>query len=572
MALPNLIPAGGQVDVQNTSFSVDALGRYLCSTWDEATASGGAPFSAIVIGAGMYGAYCATQIFRRHPGKRVLLLDAGRFMLSEHVQNLARIGLNVPSPIPPSSDPGVARELVWGIPWRGNVDFPGLAYCTGGKSIYWGGWCPRLTAIDLQGWPVAAAQYLSANYSRVESATGVVPATDFISGDLLNALRGEISTAAALVPNIETGIGVNGVEVAPLAVQGSAPASGLFSFDKYSALPLLIEAIRDDVGSSGLSDANRRLFLVPLAHAIKLHAANGVVHTLEVDAGGQRRFLPVAPQCAVILAASGIESTRLALHSFPTPLMGRNLMAHVRSDFTVRVRRSALPPVPGHVQTAALLVRGATGAGRFHLQVTASTHVAGSDEMLFRMIPDLDALADQLANEDPDWITITFRGIGEMIGDRIAAIPNGNTSWMNLSPFEADEFGVPRAYVHLAIGGADLQVWQAMDQAALALAQAVAKAPGNIEYLYDGGWQGQPFPLNRPFPEWHRGLGTTYHESGTLWMGDNAATSVTDSTGRFHHIANAYACDQSLFPTVGSVNPVLTGLTLARRLAESLAP
>lgn len=570
MPLPNLIPAGGPVNVQSTTFSIDALGRYLCSTWDEATGSGGAPFSAIVIGAGMYGAYCATKIFRRHPGKRILLLDAGRFLVSEHVQNLARIGLNVPAAISPGSDPGVARELVWGIPWRGNVEFPGLAYCTGGKSIYWGGWCPRLTAGDLQGWPNATAQYLGAHYTDVESETGVVPATDFISGDLLTVLQGEVSAAAATVPNIETGIGVNGVQVAPLAVQGSPPASGLFSFDKYSALPLLIEAVREDVANSGLSDANRRLFLVPLAHAIKLHAANGTLHTLEVDVAGQRKYLQVAPQCAVILAATTIESTRLALHSFPTALMGRNLMAHVRSDFTVRVRRSALPPLPGHVQTAAMLVRGAVPAGRFHLQVTASTHVSGSDELLFRMIPDLDNLNAQLANDDPNWVTITFRAIGEMTGDRNSAVPHTNASWMNLSPHEYDEYGVPRAYVHIQLGGTDFQVWQAMDQAALVLAQAVAKAPGNIEYLYDGGWKSQPFPLDRPFPEWHRGLGTTYHEAGTLWMGDAPANSVTNTIGRFHHISNAYACDQSVFPTVGSVNPVLTGLTLSRRLAESL--
>jgi hypothetical protein len=571
MPLPNLIPAGGPVQVQNTTFAVDALGRYVCNTWDEATANGGAPFDAIVVGAGMYGAYCAAKIFRRHPGKRVLLLDAGRFLVSEHVQNLARIGLNVPSPIPPSSDPGVARELVWGIPWRGNVEFPGLAYCTGGKSIYWGGWCPRLTSTDLQGWPSAATLYLNANYLNVESEIGVVPGADFIFGDLLNVVRNEIGSAVGLVPNIETTIGNNGVEVAPLAVEGSPPSSGLFSFDKYSSLPLLVEAIRDAVAFSGANDANRQLFLVPVAHVVKLHAAGGVVHMIEVDVDGQRKFLPVGSQSAVILAASGIESTRLALLSFPTSLMGRNLMAHVRSDFTVRVRRSALPPVPAHVQTAALLVRGVTASGRFHIQVTASTHAAGSDELLFRMIPDLDILSAQLANQDPNWITITFRGIGEMRGDKTTAIPNATTSWMNLSPYESDEYGVPRAYVQLTLSVGDLQVWRAMDQTAITLAQKIAKAPSNIEYLYDGGWQTQPFPLNRPFPEWHRGLGTTYHESGTLWMGDAPASSVTNSFGRFHHISNAYACDQSLFPTVGSVNPVLTGLTLARRIAEHVA-
>lgn len=110
-----------------------------------------------------------------------------------------------------------------------------------------------------------------------------------------------------------------------------------------------------------------------------------------------------------------------------------------------------------------------------------------------------------------------------------------------------------------------------MDQCALALVQQVAGNPQHIEYLYDGVWRSQPPPLTRLFPEWHRGLGTTYHESGTLWMGQNPAQSVTNTICRFHHIQNAFACDQSVFPTVGSVNPVLTGLCLARGVAEVIA-
>lgn len=569
MPIPHLAPAGGHVAVQTTTFAIDALARYVCSTWDEATANGGRPFDAVVVGAGMYGAYSAAKIVRR-PGRRVLVLDAGRFMVTEHVQNLARIGLNVAAPIDPVHDPGLARELVWGLPWRGNVQFPGLAYCIGGKSVYWGGWSPRLTPGDLAGWPPSVKAYLDATYTTVESETGVVPGADFIFGDLFNVLNGEVSAAAVAVPNIETGIGNGGVEPPPLAVQGSSPASGLFSFDKFSSLPLFVEAVREAVAASALSDSQRRLFLVPLAHVIKLHTSGGVVHTLEVDVAGERKFLSIGPQCAVLLAASTIESTRIALHSFPTALMGRNLMAHVRSDFTVRVRRSAWPPVPGHVQTAAVLVRGVTGHGRFHLQVTASTHAAGSDELLFRMIPDIETLGAQLANQDPNWITITVRGIGEMQGDRTSAVPNPSGSWINLSPYESDEFGVPRAYVQITVSPSDLAVWQAMDQCAVAIAQRIAKAPANIEYLYDGGWQSAPFPLGRPFPEWHRGLGTTYHEAGTLWMGDSPANSITNTSGRFHHVANAYACDQSLFPTAGSANPVLTGLTLARRVVDAL--
>ena len=74
----------------------------------------------------MYGAYCATKLFRLRPGKRILLLDAGQFLVSEHIQNLARIGLPVPSPISRSSDTGTARAFVWGMPWGGNVEFPVL--------------------------------------------------------------------------------------------------------------------------------------------------------------------------------------------------------------------------------------------------------------------------------------------------------------------------------------------------------------------------------------------------------------------------------------------------------------
>lgn len=569
MPLPQLVPSVGTVAVQDTTLALDAVSRYVCNTWEEATGNGGAPFGAIIVGAGMYGGAVATALYRL-TGRRVLVLDAGSFLVTEHVQNMAQIGFNVPGAISPAADPGVARELVWGMPWRGNVDFPGLAYCAGGKSLFWGGWCPRLTPADLNNWPAATAAYLNANYGVLEEQTGASVAADFISGPLLLALRSAFQAATPRVANVELGLGINGVTDAPLAVQGEPPASGLFSFDKFSVMPALIGAIREDSSKSGGNDANRRLFLVPRAHVVRFHESGGVVHTLEVDENGGRQFLSIQPDAALILAASAIETTRIALHSSPSPLMGRNLQAHIRSDFTVRIRRAAFPGLPTDLETAALLIRGLATTGRFHLQITASAHSGGSDALLFHMIPDIDFLEEQLMNDDPDWITITIRGIGEMHGDRTTPLPNGTGSWINLSPFEDDEYGVPRAFVHFSLSGSDAVTWQTMDQVTMDLVQAIAGTSGNIEYFYDGAFQTVPFPLDRPFPEWHRGLGTTYHEAGTLWMGDDQATSITDPVGRFHHLANAYACDQSIFPTVGSVNPALTGVTLARRLAEAL--
>ena len=131
----NLVEGQATVEVQETAFAMDILGRYVCNTYDEAVNNGGFPFDAVVIGAGMYGAYIADKIFRKGQGNlRVLVLDAGQFLVSEHVQNLTRIGLNAAAPV--LTDPGVARERVWGLPWRSNVAFPGLAYCIGGRSLY----------------------------------------------------------------------------------------------------------------------------------------------------------------------------------------------------------------------------------------------------------------------------------------------------------------------------------------------------------------------------------------------------------------------------------------------------
>ncbi|MGL4966998.1 MAG: GMC oxidoreductase [Inquilinus sp.] len=571
--LPQLVETAGTVDVQRTTLSIDALGRYICSTWAEATQNGGRPFDAVVVGSGMYGAYCAEKIWRfgAAKGLRVLVLEAGPFLISEHVQNIADIGLNVPSALDPAQDPGVPRELVWGIAWRGNVAFPGLAYCVGGKSLYWGGWCPRLTAADLQQWPAATAAALQAQYPIVESETGVVPTTDFISGELFDELTRAFAAQTGAVAHVDTNGGTNGIHEAPLAVQGAQPASGLFSFDKFSSATLLAQAVREDVGAAGAQDRLRRLFLVPRAHVLRLAVTNGTVTGLDVAVAGRREFLPLNPACSVVLAASAIETTRLALVSFPRPPMGGNLMAHMRTDMTVRIRRTAFHPLPPDLETAALLIRGGTQQGRFHIQVTGSASRAlSSDGLLFRMVPDLDLLGGLLANDDPDWIAITLRGIAEMTGDRSAPNRIPSRSWIDLSPAENDEFGVPRAWVNLAVQPGEIALWGDMDHAMLDLCQRVAGSPANIEYLYDGGWQAVPYPLDRPFPPWHQGLGETYHEAGTLWMGDNPATSVTDPHGRFHHVANAYSCDQAAFPTVGSVNPVLTGLALAREMAEHI--
>src|SRR5262245_40275362 len=115
------------VDIQDSEFSKDLLPRFVCSTFDEAVNNGGRPFDVVVIGAGMFGAYAAEKIYRRgaDDGLRVLVLDAGAFLLSTHTQNLPHLGLNAPGSVQVTrndQDPG-PRNGVWGIPWHSNVPF-----------------------------------------------------------------------------------------------------------------------------------------------------------------------------------------------------------------------------------------------------------------------------------------------------------------------------------------------------------------------------------------------------------------------------------------------------------------
>ena len=149
--------------------------------------------------------------------------------------------------------------------------------------------------------------------------------------------------------------------------------------------------------------------------------------------------------------------------------------------------------------------------------------------------------------------------------------PDPATSWIDLSP-ETDEVGRRRAYVNLVKSQNDVQLWFDMDTAGFQLAAALAKQPTNIEY-WNGpvnAWQSAPPPIdpqNGGF--WRDGLGSTHHEAGTLFAG-SAGSSITDGSGKFHGTSNAYIAGPAAFPSLGSANPSLTALTLARRTAEAI--
>jgi Domain of Unknown Function (DUF1080)/GMC oxidoreductase len=650
---------------ETTSFTLDNMGRYLCNSLQEAIDSAGQTvgdqrrdFDVIVAGAGSFGSVIANGLFMKDAShsRRILVLESGPFVLPEHVQNLPWMG----------GDPG------YGVPWvtrpGSDLGYAGLLYGIGGRSLTWGGWSPELlhdaNNNEMAGWPASVVNELKSHYFLdAGEQIGTNSTNDYIYGPLHAAMRAQLfdglnagsgpngpfaSLTLADLPDAApvrafprrhnnqapgdddlrdmlglkpNGLGhndlVNMMKLeAPLAVQ-SRTEPGQFPINKFSAVPILVEAARlasSEAGGVGpAADARKRLMVVPKCQVLEFITETQPDNWVRVtgvrvrDATGQERVVFLAPpradgtQGAVVLALGTIESTRVALTTFQSSLgwraaqrMGRNLLAHLRSNLTIRIPRTALAKLPKKIdlkalQVSALFVKGkARVAGKdryFHVQITASglgRFGNDSEAELFKKIPSLEHMG-ALLDADDTTVVITLRGIGEMV-------PHNPDSFVDLAKTPSDwENGRPRAFVDIGdarqpAGGsaetqADRALWDRMDaftdEIALIFANGqpfeILGAAGGTTVQMPAGASVADLRNVHPYRNRRDRLGTTHHDAGTLWMSSDPTNGVTNDFGRIHDTTNCYVAGPALFPTLGSPNPMLTGVALARRTIDLLA-
>ncbi len=65
-------------------------------------------------------------------------------------------------------------------------------------------------------------------------------------------------------------------------------------------------------------------------------------------------------------------------------------------------------------------------------------------------------------------------------------------------------------------------------------------------------------------------IGGTAHQAGTARFGTDPATSVLDLDCKAHELDNLYLADASFFPSIGAVNPTLTIIANALRVADKI--
>jgi choline dehydrogenase-like flavoprotein len=63
----------------------------------------------------------------------------------------------------------------------------------------------------------------------------------------------------------------------------------------------------------------------------------------------------------------------------------------------------------------------------------------------------------------------------------------------------------------------------------------------------------------------------TAHQAGTCRFGADPANSVLDLDCKTHELDNLYITDASFFPSIGAVNPTLTIVANALRVADRIA-
>ncbi|CAM3515040.1 GMC family oxidoreductase [Paenibacillus lupini] len=271
--------------------------------------------------------------------------------------------------------------------------------------------------------------------------------------------------------------------------------------------------------------------------------SNGSTHRRQIRAGH------------IVVAAGAIESARLLLNSTsdaePDGIgnrngqVGRNLQGHVYSGaygiFDEIVQDGLGPGVSIASFSSEHSNKGIIGGGLLANEFTRLP--------LIHWYRALSPNAARWGIKGKETMRDTFLRTSQIQGP-IQEIPNADSRVL-LSKSVKDRFGIPVAALSGSVHPESLR------------ASAVNGEQAE-KWLWAAGarevWQTKP----------GGGLSGGQHQAGTLRMGNDPATSVTDPSGRVHGYDNLWVSDGSVHVTNGGVNPVLTIMALAFRTAENL--
>jgi choline dehydrogenase-like flavoprotein len=529
----------------------DPVAAYYCKTLREVQDRA---YDVVVVGGGAVGSAVVHRLLTAatHRTIRVLVLEKGSFLLPEHVQNL---------------DPRYQRLMADAVakPWK---LAPGTTYDLapqipyfGGRALFWSTWIPQPARTQMPNWPGRVLDELdSRNYwQHARDLLGAVQPSDMgpefstFQPRLRQRLMEGLRHLEYFLPYSDA----KALEV-PLA---SRATTSTLQYRKFSPVPVLLRDADEFVGSLDIVTGCE---VEQIRHAKPSGKPRTATELITTQGRLQLRG------AALVLANGVIEPTGLLLDSFGEVLpdfTGTNLGGHVASWFSARVPRRAWPDLGNALQVGCVYVKGRVPNAdadhnrdfHIHLMGASNPHPKTAVADLYRLIPD--SFDQEFLHElsDRDHIGFLVHTLGEW-----RSKPKDRTgSWVG--------FDQGRTVLSIKPGPVDNDLRTKMDRAAQQMVAKVLASgvrESEIDYWQPGapGKKGQWVKTIPP----ERLKDVLVHESGTLWMGESAADSVTDLDCRLHGVANVYVGGAATFPTSGSWNPTLTAVALAYRLADHL--
>ncbi|UXY17135.1 GMC family oxidoreductase [Chitiniphilus purpureus] len=513
-------------------------------------------WDAVIVGAGAAGAVFANELTRA--GLKVLMLEMGP-RYQDHRSDFVENEMDMWKRVWSSSDYQVTGDGFSGA--------PNLGYGVGGGTLVWTAVALRMLDHDfrmrsefgqpagstVEDWPVSLRE-LEPFYTEAERQMGVsgeVMPWDPPGRPALPNPPHPIYRSSALLQEGMRRLGVRSAP-GPVAIASRAYRqqsaclhcgfcrSGCRVDAKYQCDKALIEQAL----------ATRRLKLVTGAVVTQIlqgnsRRASGVRY---IDSNTRAT---VNVRARVVIAANNpLELPRLFLNSAnpfsPKGLgnyydnVGRNFFSHLGTICTGEMGEcvdTAIGFNMGNVLTLDF-ARPRAGANYIGGYAIESLNGAGAGVMAVDPFRGLwgSALKSAMNNYNRLLFTVTFCEGLPVSDNRITVDPNRRDAW-----------GRPSANIHYQLHPNDHAVFTD----AVATTRSILQAAGASNVA----------STDTPFDA---------HPAGTMRMGNDPRTSVTDRWGKVHGLDNVYVGGAALFVTGSSVNPTLTLHALAIRSARRI--
>jgi choline dehydrogenase-like flavoprotein len=415
-----------------------------------------------------------------------------------------------------------------------------MRYLGGGTNI-WGGWSRPMDPLDFEertwmphsGWPFGL-DALTPHYARAQELCEVGP---------------WLYEKAESWPQAEAPI---------IALGKGGVATRWFEFSKMrgSQLPTHFgERYAEDLQKV----ANLSAYLHANVTRIGLAANGASVDQLDVATLTGRKFV-VKPK-ATILGAGAIEIARLMLASHDVmpngvgnanDLVGRFFADHpIPRDIATLVLFDG--KMPGHYFAPQAMHGALARAGLFPSeQYRRASHVLDSS-----ITVEMPTVLDDLGKAA---VAATSKALG-VDGSKAMAYTLGGGCEVTPDPDrritlsnERDALGMPRIKLHNTLAESDLDQFRATLKELGR--QLLASRAGMIR-------------LNRKERgDWLNGIDWGNHHMGTTRAAADPKKGVVDADLKVHGIANLFVVGSAIYPTYSAVNPTLSIVAMALRLAD----